>query len=220
MDHIINKQLIMSECRRQNFTVTRAEVDAEIERMATRFGIPVDQWLKMLKQERGINPDQYASDIIWPTLALRKLAGEPLQVSKEELVREFEIQYGPAVKARLISCKDEQKAKKLHEQAVANPEEFGNLARDNSEDVASAAAKGLIQPIRMHGSYEGIEKAAFNMADGEISQVIPASGQYVIIKREGLIPAGNTNWNKLPHNWKKLSANVSCERWRPTFSNN
>ena len=47
----------------------------------------------------------------------------------------------------------------------------------------------MIQPIRMHGSYEGIEKAAFNMADGEISQVIPAGGQYVIIKRESLIPA-------------------------------
>ena len=73
--------------------------------------------------------------------------------------------------------------------AVAKPEEFGNLAKDNSEDMASAAAKGLIQPIRMHGSYEGIEKAAFNMADGEISQVIPAGGQYVILKRESLIPA-------------------------------
>jgi parvulin-like peptidyl-prolyl isomerase len=122
-------------------------------------------------------------------LALRHLAGEKLQVSKEELVREYEIQYGPAVKARLISCKDEAKAKKLRKMAVAKPEEFGNLARDNSEDIASASAKGLIQPIRMHGSYEGIEKAAFKMADGEISPVIPASGQYVILKRESLIPA-------------------------------
>ena len=72
---------------------------------------------------------------------------------------------------------------------MANPEDFGIIARDNSEDVASASAKGLIQPIRMHGSYEGIEKAAFNMADGEISPVIQAGGQYVIIKREELIPA-------------------------------
>ena len=27
------------------------------------------------------------------------------------------------------------------------------------------------------------------MADGEVSQVIPASGQFVILKREGLIDA-------------------------------
>ncbi len=189
LEQMINKLLIVDECRRRNITVSRDEVDSEIERMAARFGIPVDQWLKLLKQERGINADQYADDIIWPTLALRRLAGERLQVSNEELAREYEIQYGPQVKARLIACKDEEKAKKLHKMAAAKPDEFGNLARDNSEDIASAAAKGLIQPIRMHGSYEGIEKAAFNMADGEISEVIPAGGQYVILKRESLIPA-------------------------------
>jgi len=189
LEHMIDKQLIVMECRQLDITVTRDEVDAEIERMAARFGIPVDQWLKLLKQERGVNPDQYADDIIWPTLALRRLAGEKLQVGREELSREFETEFGQAVKARLIACKDEEKAKKLREMAVAKPEEFGNLARDNSEDIASASAKGLIQPIRMHGSYDNIEKVAFNMADGEISQVIPAGGQYVIIKRESLIPA-------------------------------
>jgi parvulin-like peptidyl-prolyl isomerase len=189
LEQMINKQLILGECRRRNIAVTRQEIEAEIERMATRFGIPVDQWYKLLKQERGITPDQYAADIIWPMLALRRLAGEKLKVGKEELVREYEIQYGRAVKARLIACQDEGKAKKLREMAIAKPDEFGNLAKDYSEDTASAAAKGLIQPIRMHGNYEGIEKAAFNMADGEISQVIPAGGQYVILKRESLIPA-------------------------------
>ncbi|MGA2061484.1 MAG: peptidylprolyl isomerase [Thermoguttaceae bacterium] len=189
LEQMIHKQLIVGECRRRNITITRKEIDAEIEHMAARFGIPVDQWFKLLKQERDITPDQYADDIIWPMLALRRLAGDKLQVSKDELVKEFEIQYGPAVKARLISCKEEGKAKKLREMAMAKPEDFGNLAKDYSEDTASAAAKGLIQPIRMHGSYEGIEQAAFNMSDGEISQVIPAGGQYVIIKRESLIPA-------------------------------
>lgn len=197
LDRLINKQLISNECRRQNIEVSREEVDAEIERMATRFGIPVDQWLKLLKSERGIDPEQYGSDIIWPTLALRKLAGEKLRVSKEELTKEYDIQYGPAIKARLISCKDEQKAKNLRAKAIANPDEFGTLARDNSEDIASASAKGLIQPIRLHGSYEGIEKAAFSMADGDISQVIPAGGQFVIIKREGLIPASNEKIEKV-----------------------
>jgi len=158
LEQMIHKQLIVGECRRRNITITRKEIDAEIEHMAARFGIPVDQWFKLLKQERDITPDQYADDIIWPMLALRRLAGDKLQVSKDELVKEFEIQYGPAVKARLISCKEEGKAKKLREMAMAKPEDFGNLAKDYSEDTASAAAKGLIQPIRMHGSYEGIER--------------------------------------------------------------
>jgi len=197
LEQMINKQLILGECKRRNIAVTRQEIDAEIERMATRFGIPLDQWYKLLKQERGITPEQYADDIIWPMLALRRLAGEKLKISKEELVREYETQYGQAVKARLIACQDENKAKKLHEMAIAKPEEFGNLAKDYSEDMASAAAKGLIQPIHMHGNYEGIEKAAFNMADGEISHVIPAGGQYVILKRESLIPARDSKLDEV-----------------------
>jgi parvulin-like peptidyl-prolyl isomerase len=189
LEHMLNKYLIASECRRRNITVSGEEIDAEIDHMASRFGLPVDQWLKLLKQERNISPSQYADDIVWPTLALRKLAGERLHVSKEELIREYETRYGPSVKARLIAANDPVQAKKLREMALANPEEFGNLAKDYSEDTPSAAAKGLIQPIHMHGSYERIEKAAFTMSDGEISEVIPAGGQFVIIKRESLIPA-------------------------------
>ena len=197
LEQMIHKQLIKAECHKRNITIARKDIDTEIEHMAARFSIPVDQWFKLLKQERGITPDQYTDDIIWPMLALRRLAGDKLQVSKEELVREYDIQYGQAVKARLIACKEEGKAKKLREMAVAKPEEFGNLAKDYSEDTASAAAKGLIQPIRMHGSYEGVEQAAFNMADGEISQVLPAGGQYVIIKRESLIPAQDIKLDKV-----------------------
>ena len=69
LDTMINKQLIVQECRRQNITITREDVDREIERMAKRFGLPVDQWMKLLKQERNITPEQYANDIIWSTLA-------------------------------------------------------------------------------------------------------------------------------------------------------
>ena len=82
LESMVNKHLIMQECQRRGVNVTRDEVDAEIERMAKRFSIPVDQWLKMLKQERNITAAQYANDIIWPTLALRKLAGERLQVTQ------------------------------------------------------------------------------------------------------------------------------------------
>lgn len=189
LESMVNKHLIMQECKRLGVSVTRADVDAEIEYMAKRFGIPVDQWLKMLKQERNVTPTQYANDIIWPTLALRKLAGERLSVSREELDREFDIQYGEAVRARLIAVADLEKAKKLQAQAAADPEEFGNLAKTYSEDAPSASAKGVIQPIRKHGSYQEIEDAVFNMEDGDVSPVIHAGGQYVILKRIELVPA-------------------------------
>ena len=196
LESMVNKHLIVQACRQQGINVTRAEVDAEINRMAKRFGIPVDQWLQMLEQERNVTPRQYANDIIWPTLALRKLAGERLTINHDELIKEYEIEYGEAVRARLIAVADLEKAKKLRAQAAANPDEFGDLAKDYSEDAPSASAKGVINPIRKHGSYKEIEEAVFNMPDGAVSPVIHAGGQYVILKREGLLPARQVSFEQ------------------------
>ena len=121
LESLSNKYLIMFECQLRGFAITSEEVNAEIERMAKRFKLPVDQCLKMLKQERGVSPKQYANDIIWPTLALRKLGGERLRVTAEELQTEYESLYGPAVKGRILVSNTPQKAKQLHAQAVANP---------------------------------------------------------------------------------------------------
>ncbi len=195
LESLVNKWLIAQECMRRNITVADAEVDAEIERMSKRFSLPVAQWLKMLKEERGIEPEQYADDIIWPTLALRKLAGDRLQVSQGELYREFESRYGPSVRVRLISFNDLDAAKKTRVEAVANPDNFGNLAKERSEDV-SASVKGLVQPIRKHGASEEIEQAAFTMRDGQISQVMQVSGKYVILKREQMLPASKLKFEQ------------------------
>jgi parvulin-like peptidyl-prolyl isomerase len=131
---------------------------------------------------------------------LRKLAGSRLTIGREELTREFDTQYGPMVRVRLIAVGNPEKAKKLQAQAAAHTADqnhFGNLAKSDSEDAASASLKGVIQPIRMHGSYKEIEDAVFNMADGEVSPVIYAGGQYVILKREGLIPAQHVTFQQM-----------------------
>jgi parvulin-like peptidyl-prolyl isomerase len=204
LEAMVNKQLIVQECKQRNLTVTRAEVNAEIEEMAKRFNLPVDQWLKLLKQERGVNPEQYANDIIWPTLALRKIAGAQLAVTNEDLTNAFEMEYGPAVQARLIACSSLEKAQKVRAMAAANPDDFGNLAKTHSEDLASRSLKGLIQPIRKHTAYPEIEQAAFKMANGEVSQVIAAGGQYVIIKRESLIEARKVTLDQVAPQLEKI----------------
>ena len=85
LETMMNKYLIVTYCEKHNITVTKAEVDEEIGRLAKKFAIPVDQWLQMLKDERGIKPEQYANEIIWPMLALRKLAAERIQPTQQEL---------------------------------------------------------------------------------------------------------------------------------------
>jgi parvulin-like peptidyl-prolyl isomerase len=197
LESMVNKYLILADCRQMGITVTRREIDEEIEQMARSFNVPVDEWLKMMQQERGIKPDQYANDIIWPTLALRKLAGEKLQVTQKELTDAFEAEYGDAVKARIIVCTSEQRAREAQTLAAASPADFGNLAKEFSVDAPSASVKGMIQPIRKHGSCPEIEQAAFSLADGQVSGVIRSEGQFVVLKREGLIAARDIKLEKV-----------------------
>jgi len=189
LENLVNKYLIRQECQRRNISVTEAEVNVEIKRMAERFKLPVDQWLELLEKERGIRAQQYASDIIWPMLALRKLAGPALEVTQQELQGHFESRYGEAVKARMIVCDDRNTAEAVRAAAVANPDQFGDLAREKSIDAPSASLNGLVQPIRKHIGPKEIERVAFQMQDGQISEVIAVNAQFVVLKRESVQPA-------------------------------
>lgn len=188
LENLVNKRLIADECRARNITVTNEEVQAELARMAERFGVPVEQWLKMLQQERNISPEAYAADIIWPTVALRKLADARLVVTDQELQEAYERQFGAAVQCRLISCGDQSKAQKLRAMALANPDDFGNLAKQYSEDPNSASARGLIQPIRKHLGDPNIEQVAFALQPGAISELVAVGDQFVILKCESHLP--------------------------------
>ncbi|RIK74482.1 MAG: peptidylprolyl isomerase [Planctomycetota bacterium] len=182
LESLVNKRLITSHCANRGITVTNEEINAEIDRMAKRFQLGREQWLELLEKERGVTPQEYARDIVWPTLALRKLADKDLQVAKEELDRAYEQEYGEMIRARLIVVSDEAKARELQAKLAAKPDDFPRVAIEHSEDVNSASVGGVIQPIRRHVGDKAIEQAAFALQPGQVSAVIAAGQQFVILK--------------------------------------
>jgi len=194
LETMVNKFLIVQYCQQRGVTVSQKEVNDEIDRMARKFSLSPDQWVKMLQQERNVTPEQYASDIVWPTLALRKLAADRIQPSQREIQEAFDAQFGEAVKARLIVVHDRQIAEKVQAEAKAHPADFGALAIKYSKDP-SASANGMIQPIHHHVGERQIEDVAFQMQPGEISPVIEVKGQFLIFKCEGRLPAVNADVN-------------------------
>ena len=179
----------MHHCQNRGLVVSNEEIDAEINRMAARFKIGREQWIDMLERERGINEEQYKRDILWPTLALRKLAADQLTVSDEQLQKAHAARFGPAVKCRLIVVADRQLAEQLHRQIAAAPDDFARLAMQHSIDVNSASIGGLIQPIRRHVGDPAIEQAVFALQPNQISSIIPIGEQFAILKCEGHEPA-------------------------------
>ena len=182
LESLVNKRLITNHCTNHNITVTQSDIDAEIDRMAKRFQLGREQWLQMIEKERGVTAQEYARDIVWPTLALRKLADKELQVSPEEIQKAYEQEFGPMVRARLIAVSDGAKARQIHAQLMANPEGFAKAAIEHSEDVNSASMGGMIHPIRRHVGDPAIEAEAFRLHPGQISSIIQVAQQFIILK--------------------------------------
>ena len=72
LEAIVNKMIIDQGCRQLGIAVGPEEVDAEIETMAKRFNLPREKWIELIRDERGVTSQQYAYEIVWPMIALRR----------------------------------------------------------------------------------------------------------------------------------------------------
>ena len=121
LESLVNKHLIWQACKSNGLSITNADVEVEITRLAGKFGLAADRWLTMLREERGITPEQYRQEIIWPTLALRALAAQQIEVSPAELQKAYEAEYGPRIKARAITVSSRELAQELQAKASQDP---------------------------------------------------------------------------------------------------
>lgn len=186
LDDLINRVVIQQACEHSNIVVTEEEVTAEVQRISKRFNLDPQQWYQMLEAERKITPMQYRQSVIWPMLALKKLAGEQVELTEEEMNRAFVRNYGPRVKARVILLDNPRRARECWEKAAADPEGFEKLAQEYSIDPNSRSLGGTVPPIPRYSGNDALETAAFKLKPGEISGIVEIqSGRYAILKCEG-----------------------------------
>jgi parvulin-like peptidyl-prolyl isomerase len=191
LEAMVNREIISQACARHGIAITRQDVDAEIDAMAKRFSVPRDKWISLIEQERGISPRQYSEDIVWPMLALRRLAHAGIEPTVEEVQQAFDNQFGEAIKARIIVARSQKEADQLRVKALTAPDDFGGLARQHSVDVGSASANGWVQPIRRHSGDAGFERAVFSLRPGDISPVVQVADQFIVVKCEDRLPAAD-----------------------------
>lgn len=207
LETLIARKLIDQALKAKKLDVTAAEIDQEIDNVAMRVaGIGREAWLRTLDKERGISPVQYARDIIFPALALRKLAADRVQVTEEDMKNSFEAQYGDKLRVRMIMVDKLQSAKEIWEALRKNPSGFEKTAMERSMDSSSRSLGGLLaDPISRHAYPQTVSDAAFyQLVDGDPKDKDPthkphdgdftgpiqvAEATWVILRREGLIPA-------------------------------
>lgn len=214
LENMINRYLILQECNQRGIEVTKQEVSDEIRRLAGKFGLSMESYLNLLQENRQITASQYSREIIWPMLSLRKLVANQVKVTDEEFNRAYLSQFGEAVKCRLIMVEDRGKAMELHQQASANPQQFNLLAKQYSEDEASASVGGLIPPIRRYTGDSRLEDAAFALANGEVSPVLQLGDQWIFLQAVRRIPASTPSPQSLPAIKEQINDRIRDEKVR------
>jgi parvulin-like peptidyl-prolyl isomerase len=189
-EKMMNKYLIQTECHKRNIVITQDEVRAEIERLAKSFNLPVTQWLNLLRDERGINEQQYSEDIIWPSLALKAIAKDQIVVNDQEIAMAYDRLCGPSVEARIIVLDTPEKAAEIHKIVAADPSRFTAMAKQHSIDTNTASRGGMAPaPLRMHTGFPEFDKAVFSLKPGQVSNVLNVGNQYLIVLCERINPS-------------------------------
>ena len=189
LESLVNKHLILQACNDKGIVITATDIENEIAAIAKKFNLTTENWLELLATERDVDPQQYRRDIIWPTLALRRLSADRLVVTNEEMQQAWESEFGDKVSVRMIATQTREKAEEIRAHVVAHPDDFGKLAKDLSIDKNSAAARGIIPPVRRHVGDPEIERVVFALKEGEISPVVEAARQFFIFQCERHLPA-------------------------------
>lgn len=198
LENMINRTIIQQACAKRQITVTNTEVLNEVRRIARKFNLTPQNWYQMLQAERGITPVQYHRDIIWPMLALKKIAGSEIKVTAEEMQKGFLRHYGSRVKAKVIMFDNIRRATEVHAEAMKNPSDFERLAQQHSIEPNSRALGGEIPPIPRYSGNQKLEEAAFKLRPGEISPVIQIGfSRWVILRCEGRTKQHITDINEV-----------------------
>jgi parvulin-like peptidyl-prolyl isomerase len=190
----INRKLVEDALTKSGQGVTQAEVDQEIRNTALFYGYinadgtpDVQRWVADVLSDKGKTIEMYVRDAVWPTVALKKLCADQVQITEEDVRMAFEANFGQRAEILAIVMSNQRTAQEVWEMARGRNTEqfFGELANQYSVEPSSRANFGKVPPLRKHGGQASLEKAAFGLKPGEMSGIIEVGGQYVILRSQG-----------------------------------
>ena len=137
----------------------------------------------MVTEEQEVSLDVYRTTSVWPTVALKKLVGDQVEVTQKDLQRGYEANFGPRVRCLAIVVDNLRHAQQVWDKARKNPtpEFFGDLAEEYSVEPSSRSLRGEVPPLQKHGGQPVLEKVAFSLAPGELSSIVQTGRELYVI---------------------------------------
>ncbi|MFC4802643.1 peptidylprolyl isomerase [Neobacillus sp. GCM10023253] len=169
------QQLAVEKVLAKNYSVSKAEVDAQVNKTKEQIG---DSFLSTLQQYGFKDENDYRNSVKLNLLE-QKAVFKTIKVTDKELKQAYD-DYKPEIRARHILVTDEAKANEIAAK-LKSGSKFEDLAKE-SEDTATASKGGDLGWFGTGVMDPDFEKAAYALEKDQISDPIKSSYGYHIIQ--------------------------------------
>jgi len=215
LDEIINRELLYQDALAVGMEPDKEKVNAQFDKIRQRF--KSEEEYKAALEKEGIKEETIRFQIEKEQLVQQlneKKVVEASRISEEQLKNYYDkntaqFKQPESVKLRIISTKDEQKAKDIQEKIKAG-DDFGELASIFSED-SYGVKSGDIGYIHKGRMLPDIETAAFKLKTGEVSDLIHTEDSWFLIKVEDKKPEQQLSFEEVK---EKLKRQIEADKAR------
>jgi foldase protein PrsA len=207
LQELINRELQYQNASARNMKPEKEKLDAQMEKIRNKFKTPEEY--RAAVEKEGLSEENVRARVekdMMIQAAFSDTVTEKAKVSDEEVKKYYEknaarFKQPEGVKLRLISTKDEKKARDILAM-LKSGDDFGELAYNMSED-SYREKSGDIGYMHKGRMAPEIEEAAFKLKIGEISDVINAENTWFIIKLEDKKPEHQLSFEEVRDKLKK-----------------
>ena len=202
LERLIDQRLQLQEARTQGITTSAAEVDAYLEDLKKNANIKSNEDFQQVLAKEGLALPKLKKDVE-DHLTILKIVGKEVRskiiISEPEVRKAYEDEIDKfveptQVKLRYIlialprdaSPEATSEEKKKAEQVLLKlrkGEDFSQVAKENSAGPM-ADLGGDIGYVKKGELHPDVDKVAFSLREGQISDIIPLPSGFVIIKVE------------------------------------
>ena len=183
LNTLISNKVIELEGEKEKIEVTEEEIQAELDELIEMYG--GEESFQAIIESNNLSEEMFREDIRIYKLT-SKLMEKEIDITDEEISTYFEenkssFDQQEQVEASHILVEDEATAKEV-KQKLDSGEDFAELVKEFSTDVASVETGGALGYFSAGDMVEEFETAAFGMEINEISDPVNTEYGYHIIK--------------------------------------
>ncbi|MDR4945188.1 peptidylprolyl isomerase [Neobacillus cucumis] len=173
------QQMVDTMLLEKKYKVTDKEVAAKIKDYTNQFG--GEAGLKQALAQNGISNQQAFKNMVKEQLLAEKASTDGVEISEQDVKKEYENNYKEEVRASHILVNDEKTAKEVKTK-LDHGEDFAKLAGEYSIDPGSKDKGGNLGYFTKGKMVPEFDNAVFSMAVGKVSNPVKTQYGYHIIK--------------------------------------